>query len=108
MNDSHSPVILLLEDDTEQAALLLERLTDQGFKVFNAINVDQAVKLLIDYQGRIDKIICDNWVDSVEAGPILRGMAETLRINCLVISGMSAEGVDLLKPFRWADLMGRL
>lgn len=100
-NNHSEKVILLLEDDPEQAALYADILFEQGFVVYVAQRMEQALRILAAYGHRVDHVLTDNMIGRFSAGQLVRDAARTLGIPCHVYSGSDSRGVDLSKPMDW-------
>ncbi|HEY6305181.1 MAG TPA: response regulator [Candidatus Angelobacter sp.] len=102
-----SETILLVEDEELLCHVVMDMLTELGYKVFGATSYQEAVDLSQGYSGKIDVLITDVLIPGL-AGPQL---ADTLRLSrpglkVIFVSGdTEANGVlglgdaILQKPF---------
>ena len=56
---TEAPVVLIVEDEVLVRFALADHLREQGFKVYEARNADEAIQLLSFYRGEVDVIFSD-------------------------------------------------
>ena len=115
-----SETILVVEDDDDVSATVVEMLTDLGYRTLEAENAKAALKILAKHP-EIDLLFTDIVMPGGMTGTELAREARRLypRLKILLTSGYTAramangfhdiEGLELLnKPFRKRDLAARL
>ena len=110
--------VLLIEDDTEAARLLVRGLRDSGYTVEHA--ADGRAGLAQATSGHFDLVITDRMLPHVDGLAVIEAMrARTIATPVLVLSalggvddrirGLKAGGDDYLtKPFALAELLARV
>ncbi|MET7425940.1 response regulator transcription factor [Dactylosporangium sp. NPDC005555] len=116
--DRPAPALLLVEDDRELSGMLVELLTDEGYRVDRARDGQQGLHLGLTR--RYDVIVLDRGlpaIDGVELLRRLRGRGVATAALLLTARGAVAdrvEGLDagaedyLVKPFDLEELLARL
>lgn len=120
MQGQRQPVVLLVEDESAQRAVLTYNLEAEGFAVVSAVNGDEA--LLMVQEEAPDLVLLD-WmlpnVSGIEVCRQIKARPETRGIPVIMLSARSEEldrvrgletGADdyVVKPYSVAELMARL
>ncbi len=110
--------VLIVEDDADTAAQLLQRLADDGHRVEHVVDGPQGLSRA--EAGPFDVLIVDRMLPGLDGLSLVRKLRETgnnvpvLFLSALGqvderISGLDAGGDDYLtKPFAYAELVARL
>ncbi|MDE2448018.1 MAG: response regulator transcription factor, partial [Gammaproteobacteria bacterium] len=110
--------ILLIEDDTEAARVLVKGLTESGYAVDHAADGREGLSRAL--AGRFDLIVTDRMLPHVDGLAIIQQLRRArLATPVLVLSalgtvddrirGLKAGGDDYLtKPFAFAELLARV
>ncbi len=102
------PTILLLEDDQDQGELFCEIALHNGYVVFVATTLEQALSILEMHHTVIDYVLSDNRVGFIEAGKKIKEACTLKNKPCLIYSGLKTPDVDLEKPLDWTLLWNQL
>jgi two-component system OmpR family response regulator len=114
MEDKAASHILVVEDDANVRELIVDALTEQGYRVSQA-NGGVAMRTFIDGHDPVQAIVLDTTMRG-EQGPSLALHAKSLGLPVVMISGApaamefaQAHGLQLLwKPFKIHDLVAAL
>ncbi len=107
--------ILLVEDEPAVRQLFAQALARAGYRVFEARNGQEAMKLFDQYGDTIDLLLTDlrmPYMGGVELVQHLRARRQTLKLIC--VSGYPAAGDSeltsdfLSKPFSREDLLSKV
>ena len=107
--------ILLVEDEPAVRQLFATALTRAGYKVFEARNGEEAVKLFDQHGDSVDLLLTDMrmpYMGGAELATVLRSRKSTLRLIC--ISGYPgslatvAPGDFLTKPFSRDEMLKKV
>lgn len=99
-----SKVLLLLEDDIEQAEICIQIFGMKGVTVFWASALQQAQKILAVHSKVIGAVLSDNHLSGQEVGLQMKELSLFYQIPCFVASGWPSPGVDLPKPLDWKKM----
>ena len=115
-----SETVLLVEDDAGVRHLVCEVLKSQGYRVLDAADPEEALRLAETHEGTIDLLISDVVLPG-ESGPRMASRLRALRpgLAVLFVSGYTDEAVQrhgvlaasslfLQKPFTPADLAAKV
>jgi len=109
--------ILIIDDDTELAALLGEFLDREGFKVESAHDGNHGLELA--EKGNFDLIVLDLMLPGIDGFTLLKRLREKSRVPVLVLTARGEDedrivgleiGADdyLAKPFNPRELLARI
>ena len=113
--DGSRETILLVEDEPAVRQFFAQALSRAGYRVFEARNGEEAVKVFDEHGGSIDLLLTDMrmpYMGGAELAQHLRARRATLKLLC--ISGypgtLSGElpGDFLAKPFSRDDLLSKV
>jgi CheY-like chemotaxis protein len=118
LRESSEPVTVLLADDQEGVRSLLRTyLTASGYRVLEAEDGEQAIRLASEYRGTIDLLITDMSMPKASGFDVSRAVsAQRAGIGTVFVSGCPQELIDgdeklpagarfLPKPFVRSDLL---
>src|SRR5215218_5830954 len=114
-NQAERETILLVEDEPAVRQLFCQALTRAGYKVHEARNGPEALKLFDEYGDSVDLLLTDvrmPFMPGDELARQLRGRRQTLKLLC--ISGyMGADALEipgdfLPKPFSRDELLAKV
>jgi DNA-binding response OmpR family regulator len=111
------PTILLVEDETELANIILQELEQAGYQTFHAVDGDTA--LLLHEEKHPDLIILDWMLPGIDGLEVLRTIRKSSHVPILMLTAKSTEvdrviglevGADdyLTKPFGMRELIARV
>ncbi len=112
--------LLLIEDDEEVLKVTSEMLRNSGFKVLEAKNEDEALKVASDFKERIDVIVTDVVIPGIKAPALVAKIkkihpeAKILYMsgyteNVISHQGIVFPGVNFIqKPFALEDLKTKI
>jgi two-component system, cell cycle sensor histidine kinase and response regulator CckA len=107
--------ILLVEDEPAVRQLFAQALTRAGYKVYEARNGQEALKVFDQHGDAIDLLLTDlrmPYMGGVELAQTLRARRKTLKLIC--VSGYAGSGETevptdfLAKPFSREDLLAKV
>jgi two-component system cell cycle sensor histidine kinase/response regulator CckA len=111
----HGETILLVEDEPAVRQLFAQALTRAGYRVYEARNGQEAMKLFEQHADGIDLLLTDlrmPYMGGAELAQLLRQRRRTLKLIC--VSGYPTPGDDdlaadfLSKPFSREDLLSKV
>ena len=112
-----SETILLVEDEATIRALLVQVLSDKGYRVLEARNGAEALRLMSSYEGPLDLLVTDVMMEKMGGRELSEKLVKARpRLRTLFISGYSEEklfragkkrqsSAFIAKPFRSEDLL---
>ena len=107
--------ILLVEDEPAVRQLFAQALIRAGYRVYEARNGQEAMKLFEQHGETIDLLLTDlrmPYMNGAELAQVLRARRRTLKLIC--VSGYPTPGDDdlaadfLSKPFSREDLLSKV
>jgi CheY-like chemotaxis protein len=118
--EGESETVLVVEDDADVRAYLLDALRELNYRVIAADNAQGALHVLVDDARRVDLLLTDVIMPGLngrELGRRAQALRPGLRVlymtgysrNAVVHHGRLKEGVDLIqKPVSQAQLASRV
>ena len=112
---SGGETILLVEDEPAVRQLFAQALMRAGYRVYEARNGQEAMKLFEQHGDGIDLLLTDlrmPYMGGAELAQLLRARRQTLKLIC--VSGYPTPGDDdlaadfLSKPFSREDLLSKV
>jgi DNA-binding response OmpR family regulator len=107
--------ILVVESELPVRQPLAEYLRECGYKVFEAVNTDEAMIVLAEYEGKIDVVLCDvasqgrldgfglaRWVRTNSTARII--LAASVGAAAEQAAGLCEDGPLLEKPYHHQTL----
>ena len=113
--DTRREAILLVEDEPAVRQLFAQALSRAGYRVYEARNGEEALKVFDQHGGTIDLLLTDMrmpYMGGAELAEHLRGRRQSLKLLCISgyptsLSG-EAPGDFLAKPFSREDLLNKV
>ena len=115
-----SGTILIVEDEEPVRLFSTQALTNKGYKMLEAVNGEDALKVISDYKGKIDVIISDVIMPGMN-GPemVEKILAQYPDIKIIFISGYTEDALSkdqldnhqvnfLAKPFSLKQLASKV
>lgn len=107
--------ILLVEDEPAVRQLFAQALSRAGYRIFEARNGQEAVKVFDEHGDQIDMLLTDlrmPYMGGTELAATLRKRRQSLRLLSISgypgADGAPAEGDFLAKPFSRDDLLAKV
>jgi len=107
---AHYETILLVEDEPGIRAMTQTYLEGEGYRVLNAADGNEAIRVANQYQGNIDLILTDIIMPGMRGNDLVRAIRESRpSVNAIYITGYAEAELDVdatvvEKPFAFPDL----
>jgi two-component system, cell cycle sensor histidine kinase and response regulator CckA len=97
---TEGPTVLLVEDHEAVRSLVRNFLTSAGYRVLEAEDGEEGVRIGNEYDGAIDLLITDMMMPKSNGSEVARALSSRREgMKIIVISGHAAELVDALESF---------
>jgi len=98
MSAQHPPTVLVVNDDPKMLELLVDLLTEEGYKTVSAAEGAKALQLI--QVVKIDTVICDvvmPGMDGLEVSRKLKEDPQTANVPILLVSALQSQDEAALK-----------